>query len=79
MQFLWPTSLWLLLLIPALIAAYVLAQDILDMALDVMRHRLVLSYEALSDNVSSDALVTRVLERISVPAQPMQEHVALHA
>ena len=33
---------------------YVLPQDVLDMALDVMRHRLVLSYEALSDNVSAD-------------------------
>src|SRR4051812_2169957 len=32
---------------------YVLPQDVLDMALDVMRHRMVLSYEALSDNVSS--------------------------
>ena len=31
---------------------YVLPQDVLDMALDVMRHRLVLSYEALSDNVT---------------------------
>src|SRR5258707_2869069 len=33
---------------------YILPQDVLDMAFDVMRHRLVLSYEALSDNVSSD-------------------------
>ena len=31
---------------------YVLPQDVLDMVLDVLRHRLVLSYEALSDNVS---------------------------
>ena len=35
---------------------YVLPQDVLDMALDVMRHRLVLSFEALSDNVTTDAL-----------------------
>jgi MoxR-like ATPase len=34
--------------------SYVLPQDVLDMALDVIRHRLVLSYEALSDNISSD-------------------------
>ena len=33
---------------------YALPQDISDMALDVMRHRLVLSYEALSDNVNGD-------------------------
>ena len=37
---------------------YVLPQDVRDMALDVMRHRLVLSYEALSDNVTSDDLLT---------------------
>jgi MoxR-like ATPase len=33
---------------------YILPQDVLDMAFDVIRHRLVLSYEALSDNVSPD-------------------------
>ena len=33
---------------------YVLPEDVLDMALDVMRHRLVLSFEALSDGVTSD-------------------------
>ena len=36
---------------------YALPQDVLDMALDVMRHRLVLSYEALSDNVTGDDLL----------------------
>jgi MoxR-like ATPase len=43
---------------------YALPQDVLDMALDVMRHRLVLSYEALSDNISSDDLLNQILERI---------------
>src|SRR5512141_2377970 len=33
---------------------YALPQDVLDMALDVMRHRMVLTYEALSDNIDSD-------------------------
>ena len=32
---------------------YALPQDVLDMARDVMRHRLVLSFEALSDNVTA--------------------------
>ncbi len=32
---------------------YALPQDVLDMAVDVIQHRLVLSYEALSDNVSA--------------------------
>ena len=40
---------------------YVLAQDILDLVHDVLRHRLVLSYEALSDNVSPEQIIDRVL------------------
>src|SRR6266536_2968548 len=43
---------------------YALPQDVLDMALDVMRHRLVLSYEALSDNVTSDDILKKILDRI---------------
>ena len=58
---------------------YVFPQDVLDMALDVIRHRLVLSYEALSDGVSADDIVKRVLARIPAPATPMREHVALRA
>ncbi len=58
---------------------YVLPQDILDMALDVMRHRLVLSYEAMSDGVTSDMLLKKILERIPVPVVPLQEHVAINA
>ncbi len=53
---------------------YVLPQDVLDMALDVMRHRLVLSYEALSDNVSADDLLNKILNRIPVPVVPLHEH-----
>ncbi len=34
------------------------------MVLDVMRHRLILSYEALSDNVTSDMILARVLEQV---------------
>ena len=58
---------------------YVLPQDVLDMALDVIRHRLVLSYEALSDSVSADDIVKRVLAQIPAPSTPMREHVALRA
>jgi MoxR-like ATPase len=53
---------------------YVLPQDVLDMALDVIRHRLVLSYEALSDNITSDELLTKILDRIPLPVVPMNEH-----
>src|SRR5260221_1347937 len=58
---------------------YVLAQDIQDMALDVLRHRLLLSYEALSDEVTSDALIKKVLERIPVPLAPIHGHVGARA
>ena len=54
--------------------SYVLAQDIADVAVDVLRHRIVLSYEALSDDVTPDTIVAKVMERIPVPAAPMQGH-----
>ena len=54
--------------------SYVLAQDISDIAVDVLRHRIVLSYEALSDDVTSDTLIAKVMERIPVPTAPMQGH-----
>jgi MoxR-like ATPase len=59
--------------------SYVLPQDVLDMALDVIRHRLVLSYEALSDNITSDELLTKILDRIPLPVVPLHEHFNVHA
>jgi MoxR-like ATPase len=54
--------------------AYALPQDVADMALDVLRHRLVLSYEALSDNVTADDLLNKLLDRIPTPVVPLHEH-----
>jgi MoxR-like ATPase len=59
--------------------AYALPQDVLDMALDVMRHRLVLTYEALSDNMTSDMLLQKILDRIPIPVVPLHEHVRVNA
>jgi len=53
---------------------YLFPQDVLDIAFDVMRHRLVLSYEALSDNISSDDVLKKIISRIQVPAVPLHEH-----
>ena len=53
---------------------YVLPQDVLDMALDVIRHRIVLSYEALSDNVASDDILVKILDQIPIPVVPLHEH-----
>jgi MoxR-like ATPase len=51
---------------------YVIPQDVIDMVLDVFRHRMVLSYEAMSDAVTSDMLIQKILERIPVPVVPLQ-------
>ncbi len=55
---------------------YALPQDVLDMALDVIRHRLVLSYEALSENQTSDDILKKILDRIPLPVVPMREHAS---
>ena len=53
---------------------YALPQDVRDVALDVMRHRLVLSYEALSDDVTSDDIVNRLMEAVPLPEVPLREY-----
>jgi MoxR-like ATPase len=50
---------------------YALPEDVTDMVADVMRHRLVLSYEALAEGLSADALVQRVLKKIPPPDKPL--------
>jgi MoxR-like ATPase len=52
---------------------YVLPQDVFDMAPDVMRHRLVLSFEALSEDITSDAILATILGRVPPPAVPLQD------
>jgi MoxR-like ATPase len=42
-----------------------------------MRHRLVLSYEALSDGQTADQLIMRVLQAIPAPEAPLEAHVRL--
>jgi MoxR-like ATPase len=59
--------------------AYALPQDVRDLALDVMRHRMVLSYEALSDNVRADDLLNKILDRIPIPEVPLHEHARRRA
>ncbi|GGT26923.1 AAA family ATPase [Nonomuraea spiralis] len=46
---------------------YVLPHDLSELALDVLRHRLVLSYEALADDVDADTIITRVLGAVRAP------------
>jgi MoxR-like ATPase len=53
---------------------YALPEDVRDVAPDVLRHRLVLSYEALADGVTPDDLVHRVLQAVAVPEKPLEAH-----
>jgi MoxR-like ATPase len=46
---------------------YAVPQDVFDVALDVLRHRLVLTYEALAEGVDADALLSRVLAVVPAP------------
>ena len=58
---------------------YALPQDVVDMARDVMRHRLVLSFEALSDNVTADDVLSTVLRQIPAPVVPLRERTNVRA
>ena len=57
---------------------YVLPEDMIDLVPDVMRHRVVLSYEALAENITADALVQQLLKHIAPPDKPLA-HAAAHA
>jgi MoxR-like ATPase len=46
---------------------YVLPDDVGELALDVLRHRIVLSYEALADDITADAIITKVLDAVAAP------------
>ena len=47
--------------------AYVLPEDVKEVAMDVLRHRLILSYDAEADNVSADEVVAKILAAVPVP------------
>ena len=49
---------------------YVTAQDVFDVARDVLRHRLILSFEALARSVSTDDVVNRILSIVPASETP---------
>jgi MoxR-like ATPase len=56
---------------------YVIPQDIVEVIPDVLRHRLVLTYDALADEISSEIVINRVLQTVGMPqvnAVPQQGH-----
>ena len=52
--------------------SYALPEDMSVLVPDVLRHRLVLSYEALSDGISADAIISKIMAKVAVPAKPLQ-------
>src|SRR5437762_675635 len=58
---------------------YALPEDVVDLVPDVLRHRLVLSYEALAEGLSADELVKRMMQKVRPPEKPMQAHVKVPA
>jgi MoxR-like ATPase len=59
--------------------SYVLPEDLTDIAPDVLRHRLVLSYEALSDALTPDQLILRIMKHLPAPERPLETHVRVGA
>jgi MoxR-like ATPase len=50
---------------------YALPEDMTGLVGDVLRHRLVLSYEALADGLTPDQIVQKVMKKIPVPDKPL--------
>lgn len=57
--------------------SYALPQDVLDLVPDVLRHRLVLSYEALSEGLTADAIIEQIMRAIPLPEKPLENHVRI--
>ncbi len=57
---------------------YLLPDDVADLVLDVLRHRLILSYDALSEGLSADDILRQIMNRIPPPEAPLERraHVA---
>jgi MoxR-like ATPase len=54
---------------------YALPEDVTDLVPDAFRHRLVLTYEALAEGLTADALILRIMQRIPAPEKPLDAHV----
>jgi MoxR-like ATPase len=58
---------------------YVLPEDVTDLVPDVLRHRLVLSYEALAESLTADHIVRRIMDKLPVPDKPLDTHARAEA
>jgi MoxR-like ATPase len=46
---------------------YVVPQDVVEVIPDVLRHRLVLTYDALADDVKAETVINRILQTVGLP------------
>ena len=58
---------------------YVLPEDVTDVALDVLRHRIVLSYEAMAEDLSPDEVLRRLMRSVPAPEKALDTHVRFSA
>ena len=58
---------------------YVLPEDVLDVTPDVLRHRIVLSYEAISESITPDQIIGQILKAVPAPDKPLEAHVRIAA
>jgi MoxR-like ATPase len=58
---------------------YLLPEDVTDLVPDVLRHRLVLSYEALTENMTPDQIIGRLMAQIVPPAKPLESRARVAA
>jgi len=58
---------------------YLLPEDVTDLAPDVLRHRLVLTYEALAEGKTPDMLIESVMAHVRAPEKPLEAHVRVAA
>jgi MoxR-like ATPase len=56
--------------------SYALPQDVKDLALDVLRHRIVLTYEALAEEVSADSIIEATMDAIATPQLELARETA---
>jgi MoxR-like ATPase len=55
---------------------YVLPDDMSELVPDVLRHRLVLSYQALAEGMTADAIVARLMQQLPAPAKALESHAS---
>jgi len=53
---------------------YALPEDMVDIAPDVLRHRLSLSYQALSEGINADMLIQRIMKHLPAPERALDTH-----